>query len=54
VSREKSISDRALFIFDRTGVGMFDIRRSWQFIVHDPNTGRRAMGGFRTKRTDDQ
>ena len=44
----------ALFIFGRTDVGMFDIRRSRQFIVNDPNTRRRAMGRLRTKQTDDQ
>jgi hypothetical protein len=33
---------------------MFDMRPSRQFIGNDPNTGRRAMGRLRTKRTDDQ
>jgi hypothetical protein len=41
-------------MFDRTNVGVFDIRRSRQFIVSNPNTGRWAMGGLRPKRTDDQ
>ena len=50
----RSISNRALFIFNRPGIGMFDIRRSSQFVVEHPNTERRAMGSLRTKRTDDQ
>jgi hypothetical protein len=39
---------------DYIDLGLFDIRRSSQFIVNDPNTGRRAMGRLRTKQTADQ